>query len=203
MERKKLLIKGEVKELTYEELEQEYKAAINDRKNRWEFLKNLNYISEEDIEQMIRVGLYRAYKNYDISKGYEFSTFAFKCMNTLCANMYRDETCLYKVPFNLASKSLDEQTNKYTENSELTLKDSIQDEYELEEDVVKSVFISQIMDFIKNRFTKDESNIVINLLTKKKTQTELANELGISQVMVSRIYRAKRNMLREIMKVGI
>ena len=203
MDRKKLLVKGEVKELTYEELEEEYKAAIQKVKNKWLFLKNLNYVSEEDIEQMIRVGLYRAYNMYDIKKGYEFSTLAFKCMNNLCFNLYRDETCIYKVPFNLSSKSLDEQTNKYTENCELTIKDSIQDEYELEEDVVKSVFISQIMDFIKNRFTKDESNIVINLLTKKKTQTELANELGISQVMVSRIYRAKRNMLREIMKVGI
>ena len=49
------------------------------------------------------------------------------------------------------------------------------------------------MDFIKNRFTKDESNIVINLLTKKKTQSELANELGCSQTMVSRIYNKKKN----------
>ena len=56
------------------------------------------------------------------------------------------------------------------------------------------------MDFIKNRFTKDESNIVINLLTKKKTQTELANELGCSQTMVSRIYNKKKNILREVMK---
>ena len=55
IDRKKLLVKGEVKELTYEELEEEYKAAIQKVKNKWLFLKNLNYVSEEDIEQMIRV----------------------------------------------------------------------------------------------------------------------------------------------------
>jgi RNA polymerase sigma factor (sigma-70 family) len=69
---KKMLIlpKGERKEVTFEEILNKYKPLLNKQAYLW------YQYDRQDIYQTASIGLWKAYENYDIERGYAFSTMA-------------------------------------------------------------------------------------------------------------------------------
>ena len=76
---------------------------------------------------------------------------------------------------------------------QIYLLDQLKNEKEESDDLINKIAISQIL----NKLTEKEKNIIEKRYFMDKTQTELAEELGVSQAQISRI---EKNALERIRK---
>lgn len=76
------------------------------------------------------------------------------------------------------------------ENNEISLMDKIEDEKQENENVINKIFVSQLLE----KLTEEEKNIIIMRYYNNLTQHEIASNLGVSQVQVSRM--EKKILLR-------
>ena len=83
------------------------------------------------------------------------------------------------------------QENKY--GKQLTLFEKISTGKNVDEIITNKLVIRQLMNELEDR----EKQIILLRFFKEKTQTEVANILGISQVQVSRIERKILNSMKE------
>lgn len=173
MNSKQLIIKGQVKTLTFEECYHQFTALRYSFFHKW---RRLNVISEEDIEQEINIALYKAYERYDISYKTEFVTSAYTTINMCMMNLYRD-TKRAKRKENYTKVSLDENINNDDTKRRVYGIDAVKfyEDYDFVE----------INLMISNRLN-DKENKIVKLLYQGYTQQEIADILGCSQVSVCR-----------------
>lgn len=197
-------------------------------------------IEYDDIYQIACMGLIYAIERYDITKGFEFTSFATPTILGEIKKYFRDKGWAIKVP-----RKIQEITKKVNEASSLlsgklqrtpSIKDiadymSCTEEEVLEAFEAGKMFSSQSLDikfdsnneeneislidmvgeedkyFLKienNDFIKKsidklnelERQIIINRYYENKTQSEIARELNISQMTVSRIEKKSLEKLR-------
>ncbi|MDD2494655.1 MAG: SigB/SigF/SigG family RNA polymerase sigma factor [Tissierellia bacterium] len=197
-------------------------------------------IEYDDIYQIACMGLIYAIERYDISRGFEFTSFATPTILGEIKRYFRDKGWFIKIPRKIQeiskkvndtnillsnklqrtpsvkdiadfmscteeevleafeagkmfnSQSLDTKFDSNNEESEITLMDLI-GEYD------KHFSIIENKDFIQksiNKLNELEKQIIINRYFNNKTQSEIANELNISQMTVSRIEKKSLEKLR-------
>lgn len=168
----------------------------------WVYKDRLSY---DELFSMASLGFVSALKNYKEESGFKFSTFAYKCMeNQVRHEIYRDKWNYYRdcrddkevyVKVNLGS--LNEMVkesggeNKETERVELLPAEEPEFEYEL------------IMD-LRNALSTMEYKYrkVLELhYFENKTQNEIAEFFGITQVSVHRRLKKAMKIVRE--KMGV
>ncbi|WP_313339274.1 SigB/SigF/SigG family RNA polymerase sigma factor [Sedimentibacter sp.] len=211
-----------------------YMAEIISRKY------NNKGIEHDDIFQIACMGLIYAIERFDITKGFEFTSFATPTILGEIKKYFRDKGWSIKVPRKIQeiskkvndysnilsielnraptireiaeyidsteeevleafeagkmfnSQSLDEKFDNSADESDLTLMDVMgQDD--------KHFTIIENEDFIKKSMEKLnelEKEIIIKRFYLSKTQSEIAKELNISQMTVSRIEKKSLEKLR-------
>jgi len=211
-----------------------YMAEIISRKY------NNKGIEHEDIFQIACMGLIYAIERFDITKGFEFTSFATPTILGEIKKYFRDKGWAIKVPRKIQeiskkvndinnllssqlnraptikeiaeyidsteeevleafeagkmfnSQSLDEKFDSSSDDSELSLMDIVG------EDDIHFIKIEN-EDFIRksmNKLNDLERDIIIKRFYSNKTQSEIAKELTISQMTVSRIEKKSLEKLR-------
>lgn len=188
-------------------------------------------IEYEDIYQVACLGLIYSVDRFDISKGYEFSSFATPTIIGEIKKHFRDKGWVIRVPrriqelsqkINLvrntlnqklqrvptvaeiadylkvtsedvleameASKvyspqSLDNPYESDGEDKEITLADLIGEDDKSFSEIENYDFLSKIISVLNDM----EKKIIEDRYFKKKTQIDIAEELGVSQMTVSRM----------------
>ena len=80
----------------------------------------------------------------------------------------------------------------YSKDSAYTLMDLAEDDTNIEETVLNKIMVQQIMDMLESKERK-----IINLrYFKNKTQSQVAKEMGMTQVQVSRLEKKILNSMR-------
>lgn len=242
-DRKSLSLKGDYEEFSEKELFAKY-AVERKVEMRNELVRRHLYIAEilskkflnkgidyEDIYQVASLGLIFAIERFDISKGYEFSSFATPTIIGEIKKYFRDKGWSIRVPRRIQELSKKVNTAKTFLQQELHRVPKIQDIAEYlsctEEEVLEAIEASQVYkpksldlsydnegddkdihlmdlvgdedksfsiienrDFIDNILSKlneVEVKIIKDRFFKNKTQMSVANDLGVSQMTVSRM----------------
>lgn len=134
---------------------------------------------DEDMFQVGVIGLLNAIDTFDVSKGYQFSTYAFPIVRNELLMELRKRRKSVKAEF-----SLDDNADIDTGES-VPYADMISDGKDYEENVLNSIFIQQIFEGLSSK----EKKIFKMFFWKNNTQCEIAKELGISQSYISRIIK--------------
>jgi RNA polymerase sigma-B factor len=197
-------------------------------------------IEYDDIYQIACMGLIYAIERYDISKGFEFTSFATPTILGEIKRYFRDKGWAIKIPRKIQeitkkvneaniilsnklqrtpsvkdiamyvscteeevleafeagkmfnSQSLDIKLDSNNEESEITLMDLIGEDDKYFSIIENKDFIQKSLD----KLNELEKQIIINRYFNNKTQSEIAKELSISQMTVSRIEKKSLEKLR-------
>ena len=153
-------------------------------------LKQMHLYSQlEDYYDVGMIGLCKAAKTFDNSKGSKFSTYACICIRNTILMDIRDQ----KRQCNYYSISL--QTPVGGEKDEILLEDTISD-YELELDILNKEEKMALIESVRK--LNDEDRQMIDLyFWKEMTQQEISRYLKMSQANVSRRIQRALNNLRK------
>lgn len=197
-------------------------------------------IEHDDIYQIACMGLIYAIERFDISKGFEFTSFATPTILGEIKKYFRDKGWAIKVPRKIQeiskkvneinntlsielnraptireiaqyinsteeevleafeagkmfnSQSLDEKFDSSSEDSDLSLMDIVGQDDNHFINIENEDFIQKSMD----KLNELERKIIIKRFYSNKTQSEIAKELNISQMTVSRIEKKSLEKLR-------
>lgn len=197
-------------------------------------------IEYDDIYQIACMGLIFAIERFDISKGFEFTSFATPTILGEIKKYFRDKGWAIKVPRKIQeisrkvneysnilsnqlhraptikeiaeyassteeeileafeagkmfnSQSLDEKFDMSGDDNDLSLMDIVGDEDKYYARIENEDFINKSM----NKLNDLEKNIIIQRFYQNKTQSDIAKELNISQMTVSRIEKKSLEKLR-------
>lgn len=198
-------------------------------------------IDYDDLFQVASLGLIYAIDRFDVSKGFEFSSYATPTIVGEIKRYFRDKSWVIKVPRRIQELSKKVNTAKVELSQELQKNPSIDDIADYldisSEEVIEVLDASQVyspqsldktldssnddkdvsfgdllgiedknyesievMDFIKKTMDKlkdIEKKILIYRYFDKMTQISIAEELGVSQMTVSRIEKKVLKKFRQ------
>lgn len=147
------------------------------------------------------IGLVKASKKYNPSTGYNFGTFAYRCIFNEIRNYIR----MSELGTNKANKNtISLETVIYNKGSEeIILKDTLKSEINLEKELLKKEQIKMLYNSISK--LKERDKFVINHYYglnnyKKLKQKDIAIILGINQSRVSKIVELSKKRLRKMME---
>ncbi|MGN1358275.1 MAG: sigma-70 family RNA polymerase sigma factor [Bacilli bacterium] len=156
------------------------KLIIHNQKLVLSRVERLNYYrcDFDDLFQLGMIGLVKAIDNFDMSKEYEFSTFASKCID--------NEMLMY---LRKNSKNRDMLSIDDTPEDGYSLKETLSDEYDLEEDCIDREMVLVIRNKISE--LSDRERVIVSLYyginsSRRYSQTEIAEILGGDQAAISR-----------------
>lgn len=153
-------------------------------------LKQMHLYSQlEDYYDVGMIGLCKAAKTFDNSKGSKFSTYACICIRNTILMDIRDQKrqCDYY--------SISLQTPVGGEKDEILLEDTISD-YELEVDILNKEEKMALIESIR-KLDNDDRQMIDLYFWKEMTQKEIARYLKMSQANVSRRIQRALNNLRK------
>jgi len=126
----------------------------------------------EDIKQMALIGLYKAAKGFDDSKGVKFSTFAFRVI----------------------SNEVLQEMRKFKHTTEST------DELKLDITYYETGY-DETMDSVRVYLDDNEFKIVC-MTMDGYNQKEISDAIGLSQSQISRIYVRAKEKVRSVINNG-
>lgn len=156
------------------------KLIIHNQKLVLSRVERLNYYrcDFDDLFQLGMIGLVKAIDNFDMTKEYEFSTYASKCID--------NEILMYlrKNSKNRTLISIDDSPEEG-----YSLKETLRDEYDLEEDCIDREMVLVIRNKVSE--LSDRERLIVSLYygidsDKRYTQTEIAEILGVDKATISR-----------------
>lgn len=159
-------------------LTDEQRKLIEDNHNLiYSFLHKYDYDPEE-YYGLAAIGLCRAAKLYDVSKG-SFSTYAYRAMRGCVINDIRERSAAKRIPENL----IDSYNNDIcTEDGGIVeYLDTLTSNEDLEKEVVEKVLVESCMAKLSDR-----DRLIFNLLIKGYDYREIAKIVGVCWRTVSR-----------------
>lgn len=180
--RKQILIKGESKELSYEECLIEYHGLINILTAKY---KRIIPMEKEDFNQEVLMAAWKAYRFYNAEHGTQFSTILGKVIINHLYKILRDIK-KDKRKANIGTSSLDQSVvddEQFIPKNLLTYGDDFTETMEIKD------YLNQ---------SDEMSQKIIKLLYAGYSQREIGKILGCGQVSVSRYRRKNVERLRAV-----
>ncbi|MBR5873679.1 MAG: sigma-70 family RNA polymerase sigma factor [Oscillospiraceae bacterium] len=152
----------------------------------------------EDIISIGTIGLIKAVQSFTYDKNTRFSTFASKCIENEILMSFRKQKGNENIIY------LDDNLDVNNDSSNLSLKDSIQDEFETDVWVESQETRQEIAQLVFNCLSGRERQVIILRYglggNAPMTQQQVCEILGISRSYVSRIETKAINILRDNIK---
>lgn len=145
---------------------------------------------DEDVIQSGMIGLWIALKNFDESKGFQFSTYATRIICNEIGKYFR----IYNKQHRISTSSLDTPIaeSKQHGDDKLTISDMIADSSNIEDKVLSNVaFAEAIENFVCNERDQD----ILKLYYKGFSQAQIAEIVKVSQAQISRILSNLKDQL--------
>ena len=162
---------------------------LNDKLNYHVARKYLN--SGEDVEDLAgiaRIGMIKAIKSFDPSKGVKFSTYASRCMTNEILMYFRKEK---KHKSNI---SIEQPLSYDGEGNEMKLGDLVDSGDDILGEIVEREEIIRLRQAVEQLGGRDRV-IIEEMYFKGKTQKQVSELLGLSQSSISRI---EKKLLKKI-----
>lgn len=149
----------------------------------------------EDLISIGTIGLIKAVQNFTYDKNTKFSTYAAKCIENEILMSFRKQKLNENIVY------LEDNLEVNNDSSHLSFKDSIQDEFELEEYCRLSESRQEIMHLVTSKLDGRERQIIILRYglggNDPMTQQQVCEILNISRSYVSRLEKKAIGILRE------
>ena len=149
----------------------------------------------EDIISIGTIGLIKAVQSFTYDKNTRFSTFASKCIENEILMSFRKQKGNENIIY------LDDNLDVNNDSSNLSLKDSIQDEFETDVWVESQETRQEIAQLVFNCLSGRERQVIILRYglggNEPMTQQQVCEILGISRSYVSRIETKALKTLKE------
>ena len=149
----------------------------------------------EDIISIGTIGLIKAVQSFTYDKNTRFSTFASKCIENEILMSFRKQKGNENIIY------LDDNLDVNNDSSNLSLKDSIQDEFETDVWVESQETRQEIAQLVFNCLSGRERQVIILRYglggNAPMTQQQVCEILGISRSYVSRIETKALKILKE------
>ena len=149
----------------------------------------------EDIISIGTIGLIKAVQSFTYDKNTRFSTFASKCIENEILMSFRKQKGNENIIY------LDDNLDVNNDSSNLSLKDSIQDEFETDVWVESQETRQEIAQLVFNCLSGRERQVIILRYglggNASMTQQQVCEILGISRSYVSRIETKALKTLKE------
>ena len=159
--------------------------------------KNVNY-DKKDLVSIGNLGLVKAVDTYDLSKKFEFSTYAARCIDNEILMFLRKIKKDSRVNIN----SLNDIIFDGKDGSEIKLEDQLSDDRDLVEECENAEIYKAIREIVKDLPGRDREIIRLHFgfyNDKIYTQNEIANKFHLNQVRVSRIIAKNVKQIGEIL----
>ena len=156
---------------------------------------NNTNIGLEDCASLARIGLYKAYKSFDLDRGIKFATYATRLMtNEILMEVRRQKKHKDNV-------SLDMSLNTDVDGNELTLIDVIPaPESNISSDDLNTM--NQVVETFCENAKESDIAILNRCIINDENQRDVAKDLGISQSYVSRLVKSIEKRLKYIAENG-
>ena len=156
--------------------------------------KNSN-IDNEDLISIGTIGLMKAIKTFDYSKGNSFSTYASRCIENEILMNFRS------TKKNVQSVFLDDVISTDKDGNSLSLYEVLCDNSAgVDTQIENKILYSKIEKIVLNKLEPREKEIIIKRFglfgETPKTQFELANEINISRSYISRLEKKAIKTIR-------
>lgn len=152
-------------------------------------------IENEDLISIGTIGLIKAVQSFSYEKNTRFSTYASKCIENEILMSFRKQKQNENVAY------LDDNLEVNNDSSQLTLKDSLQDDFQLEEYCQAQESKTELMHLIAEKLSGRERQIIILRYgiggKQPLTQQQVCEILNISRSYVSRLESKALGKLRE------
>lgn len=149
----------------------------------------------DDLISIGSIGLLKAVKKYDYTKGNNFSTFASRCIENEILMMFRSEKK------HLQAVSFEDKIGSDKDGNEVSLLDVLQSNENVELTAEKALLKKTIQNLISNSLDEREQKI-INMRFGLNgyfphTQREVAKKLNITRSYVSRLEKKALDILKQ------
>lgn len=184
---KQLIIKGEVVEMTFEEVLELFTPLIYKEINRQKSVFNRITEEHEDMYQDASMWLWTAYEKYDIEKGYHFTTFARRYVQRGVQNMTRENQMQKRDGITV---SMDQQVQG-SEGDAGELINLLVDETDMDNPIIAQEVIKQVSNILT-----DNENDYLNAMLEGYTQTETAKMKGVTRQNAYLEFNKIKNKIR-------
>ena len=154
-------------------------------------------VEQEDLMSIGTIGLIKAVQSFSPEKGIKFSTYASKCVQNEVLMQLR------KIHGNDNIVYLEESIDTENQNGKLTLKDSLQDDFELHEYCENRELKDNLLKMVMEKLNSRERQIIVMryglMGNMPQTQQQVCETLNISRSYVSRLEKRAVEILRENM----
>lgn len=198
IEKKKIKCKnGLIKELTLEETMEEFKELPYSKK----IIGWARYYEKDDVVQMARIGIMKAFKYYDISKNTCFITCAQKVIQDYIMCEYKKEK-RQKRGGDVESISL---YSNIAGNNDTTIEDCLRDEnINIEDDFITKDKTKKISDILNTVLSNDEKGLIKLYFIDGLSMAEVAKIIGVTRQCISlRIIKIKKKLKTKLINANI
>jgi len=181
---KPIKVKGKVKNMTFEEVHEQFKPLLHNRTAKYRA-----HTLFDDIFQTARIALWDSYKRYKFPKS-EFMTFAYQTIDYEILNFLRAYNRTYiKDPQVESLVSLDATVSS---ENDILIKDVIKSDFNLELDIEQKDNVQ----FILSNVT-DNQRKILSLIAYGYNQSEIARKTGRSRQAVNNQLLRVRSKFRK------
>lgn len=188
--KKKLIIKNEVVEMTFEEVLEQFTPAIHREINKQKAKVDRPEEERDDMFQYASMFLWRAYEKYDIEKGFHFSTHAQKYIQYGVQQMDILNKRQKRAGLTV---SLDAQLSEGEED--FTLQNILSEEIDMNAPIEAREILKSAVDLMSDT----EAEYLVYML-KEYSQQEVADEKGISRQGARDVYMRIRKKVKLAME---
>ena len=171
-------------------------------------VKLINYVinkmglweSREYYYEIGMVGLVKAAKCFDSSKGFTFSTYAIWCIkNTILLDIKRKKTSKEKANYNTVSLDAPVKSDGH---SDIFLADVLGSDFDIEEELIKQEELETLKKAISTLSIREQ--LILDLIygPDQMIQSDVAKVFGTTQSSISRILKGIYKKLRKIIEKG-
>ncbi len=168
-------------------------------------LGKLGLYDKRDIYYDIGLfGLVKAANEFDPSKGYKFSTYAYFNIKTEILHHIKSEKC-NKRRANYNTVSLDEPIGSDSEGKEIKVIDTIKSDVDIEEELIAKEQKEMLYKAISK--LKEKERLILRYYyglngCEELKQNDICKKLNISQAHVSRIIKNSIKKIKNMIKEG-
>lgn len=153
---------------------------------------------QEDLISVGTIGLIKAVNTFDHKKGARFATYAARCIENEILMYLRSEKKT------LGTISMQEPMDGGSDSGNLTILDTLTDEYDMDEDIEQKEDCKQLRKVVDSLQGRERQVILLRYGLAGQppmTQNDVAALLGISRSYISRIEKKAVSQLRAMMQL--